>query len=70
MQMPIGADRDILLLRYYAGLAVQEIARLSGRTANAVHQALLRAHRHLGRIAERTHPEILEYLPEDDRDDE
>ena len=70
LQMPIGADRDILLLRYYAGLAVQEIARLSGRTANAVHQALLRAHRHLGRIAERTHPEILEYLPEDNRDDE
>ena len=70
MQMPIGPDRDILLLRYYAGLAVQEIARLSGRTANAVHQALLRAHRHLGLLAERTHPEILEYLPEDDREDE
>jgi DNA-directed RNA polymerase specialized sigma24 family protein len=70
LQMPIGADRDILLLRYYAGLAVQEIARLSSRTANAVHQALLRAHRHLARIAEPLHPEILEYLPEDERDDE
>lgn len=68
LQMPIGADRDILLLRYYAGLAVLEIARLSGRTANAVHQALLRAHRHLARIAEPLHPEILEYLPEDERD--
>ena len=70
LQMPIGPDRDLLLLRYYAGLAVQEIARLSGRTANAVHQALLRAHRHLARIAERMHPEILEYLPEDARGEE
>jgi len=34
----IGSDREILLLRYYAGLAIQEIARLSGKTANAVHQ--------------------------------
>ena len=70
LQMPIGPDRDILLLRYYVGLAVQEIARLSSRTANAVHQALHRAHRHLRRIAEQMHPEILEYLPEGDHGDE
>jgi RNA polymerase sigma factor (sigma-70 family) len=70
LRMPIGPDRDILLLRYYAGLAIQEIARLSGKTANAVHQALLRAHRHLRRIVEPLHPEILEYLPEGDHGDE
>jgi RNA polymerase sigma factor (sigma-70 family) len=67
LAMPIGADRDILLFRYYAGLAVPELARLSRRRANAVHQALLRAHRHLKHIAERLHPEILDYLPEDER---
>jgi RNA polymerase sigma-70 factor (ECF subfamily) len=70
LRMPIGQDRDTLLLRYYAGLAVPEIARLSGRTANAVHQALLRAHRHLRRIAEEMHPEILDYLPEGERGDD
>jgi len=63
VHMPIGADRDILLLRYYAGPTVQDIARLSGKKANAVHQALSRAHQHLRRIAERMHPEILDFIP-------
>jgi RNA polymerase sigma factor (sigma-70 family) len=65
LRIPIGADRDILMLRYYVGLAVQEIALSYGKTRNATDQALLRAHRHLRRIAEGMHPEIVEYLPED-----
>ena len=63
VHMPIGADRDILLLRYYAGPTVQDIARLSGKKANAVHQMLSRAHHHLRRIAERMHPEIADFIP-------
>jgi RNA polymerase sigma factor (sigma-70 family) len=65
LRIPIGADRDILMLRYFLGLAVQEIALSYGKTRNATDQALLRAHRHLRRIAEGMHPEILDYLPED-----
>ena len=63
LRLPIGPDRDILMLRYYVGLAVQEIALSYGKTRNATDQALLRAHRHLRRIAERMHPEIVDFIP-------
>ena len=67
LRMPIGADRDILMLRYYARARGAGDRPATAGRANATDQALLRAHRHLRRIAEGIHPEILEYLPEDTR---
>lgn len=63
-RMEIGADREILLFHYHAGLTAEEIARLSGRSRNAVDQALHRARRHLRAAAEAFHPELAEYLGE------
>lgn len=65
--MPAGADKEVLLFHYYAGLGAEEIARLSGKKRNAVDQTLLRARRNLREVAENTHPELLEYLGNDGR---
>jgi RNA polymerase sigma factor (sigma-70 family) len=64
-RMDGSTDREMILLRYYAGLQADEIARLSGKNRNAVDQALRRAHQDLRRVAERVHPELVEYLDED-----
>lgn len=68
LRIPNGAEREILLLHFHAGLPADEIARLSGRTRNAVDQALHRARRSLREVAERVHPDLAEYLEEDRRD--
>lgn len=68
-RLPNAADREILLLRYYAGLSAEEIGRHSSRKRNAVDQALSRAHRHLRHIAADVRPELLDYLGGDDLGD-
>jgi len=67
-RMPNGSDREMILFHYHLGLSAEEIARLSGRSRNAIDQALHRARRSLAAVAAEIHPELVEYLQEDRHD--
>jgi RNA polymerase sigma-70 factor (ECF subfamily) len=67
-RMPNGSDREMILFHYHLGLSAEEIARLSGRSRNAIDQALHRARRSLAAVAAAIHPELVEYLQEDRHD--
>ncbi|MBQ5813534.1 MAG: sigma-70 region 4 domain-containing protein, partial [Clostridia bacterium] len=43
-------DREVLLLRYDMGFQVKEIAKMQGRSQNAVTKAIIRAKKHLAQL--------------------
>jgi RNA polymerase sigma-70 factor (ECF subfamily) len=49
MQLPIG-ERQVVVLRYFGGHTVREVADISGRSVGTVTKQLSRAHRRLRSI--------------------
>jgi RNA polymerase sigma factor (sigma-70 family) len=51
MQLPT-AERQVVMLRYFGGHTVREVARMADRSVGTVTKQLSRAHRHLRNILE------------------
>ncbi len=53
MKLP-ESERQVIMLRYFSGRSVKEVAEILGRSVGTVTKQLSRAHRHLRNILERS----------------
>jgi RNA polymerase sigma factor (sigma-70 family) len=51
MQLPAG-EKEVVMLRYFEGHTVQQVASIAGRSVGTVTKQLSRAHRHLKTLLE------------------
>lgn len=53
IKLPKG-ERQVIMLRYFSGLSVKDVAEILGRSVGTVTKQLSRAHKHLRNILERS----------------